>query len=288
MIPISGFTIVRNARILNYPFEESVRSVLPLVSEFIISCGQSDDDTLEICRSLQKQFPEKIKLVESFWERKEQSGGFQLRYQTDRALALTSGRWCFYIQADEVIHQDDLPRIRESIKRADADERVDGVVFDYLHFYVSYNYEIRGRNWYRREVRAFKNGRGISSFRDAQGFRKNNVRLKAIRSNARIFHYGYVRTPDSLKMKSIEMSQWWGEAPSIQDRDNLPCNHVGLRRFTQSHPADMNARITDYNFEFDPRQSPRKWNRDEIKNLLTLAWELVFPFRIGEFRNYDL
>ena len=45
---ISGFTIVRNATILAYPFRESVLSILPLCEEFIINCGNSTDDTAQI------------------------------------------------------------------------------------------------------------------------------------------------------------------------------------------------------------------------------------------------
>jgi hypothetical protein len=39
---------------------------------------------------------------------------------------------------------------------------------------------------------------------------------------------------------------------------------------------------------FDPKQAPRIWNKDEIKNALTFLWESVVPYRIGEFRNYEL
>ena len=31
---------------------------------------------------------------------------------------------------------------------------IDGILFDYLHFYGNFSYVITGRNWYRREVRA--------------------------------------------------------------------------------------------------------------------------------------
>jgi hypothetical protein len=288
MTPISGFTIVRNASLLNYPFEEAVLSALPLCDEFIINCGESDDDTEKFCDSLIARYPGKIRLIKSRWATEKQSGGLQLREQTNAAQAACQNPWCFYIQADEVLHDADIPFVRAAVNRADRDSDIDGVVFDYVHFYVSYDYEIRGRNWYRREVRLFKTGRGIQSFRDAQGFRKEGKRLKAIRSGARIFHYGYVRSPESLRRKSIEMSRWWGENPTLREEDLMPCNHVGLRRFTGSHPLVMNDRISKYDFNFDPKNTRRKWNRDEIKNALTLLWESVFPWRIGEFRNYDL
>lgn len=106
---VSGFTIVRNASLLNYPFLESVRSLLPLCDEFVINCGDSNDNTAELCEQLRKENPQKVKIFFSTWNQKKQKGGFQLKYQTDLAIAGCSNDWCFYIQADEVIHQQDYP-----------------------------------------------------------------------------------------------------------------------------------------------------------------------------------
>ena len=43
---VSGFTFLRNAVINGYPFEESIRSLLPIVDEYIIAIGHGQDDTL--------------------------------------------------------------------------------------------------------------------------------------------------------------------------------------------------------------------------------------------------
>ncbi|MEO5800564.1 MAG: glycosyltransferase, partial [Gemmatimonadales bacterium] len=42
---ISGFTMVRNATILDFPLEASIRSLLPVVSEVVVNIGASEDDT---------------------------------------------------------------------------------------------------------------------------------------------------------------------------------------------------------------------------------------------------
>ncbi|MFZ4801418.1 MAG: glycosyltransferase, partial [Chlorobium sp.] len=44
---ISAFTFIKNGMILGFPFRESIRSVLPIVDEFVVNVGDSDDDTLE-------------------------------------------------------------------------------------------------------------------------------------------------------------------------------------------------------------------------------------------------
>ncbi len=287
-LSISGFTMVRNARKLDYPFRESVLSVLPLCDEFIINCGDSSDDTWAICQELQKANPEKIKLIQSVWQKENQKGGWQLKAQTDTALKLCQGKWCIYIQADEAIHESDWSLIKDAMTKADSRPEVDGILFDYLHFYGNYDYRITGRNWYRREVRAFKNGRGVEAYRDAQGFRKADAKLLVIPSEARVFHYGYVRSPQSLKTKSGEMSQWWGETPDTGDDSFQLRRHVGLQRFRATHPAVMRERISSPSHSFDPSQCKRVWDRNEIKNAVTFLWESIVPYRIGEFRNYRL
>lgn len=283
---ISGFTLVRNAVKLDYPFRESVLSVLPLCDEIVINVGDSNDGTLEICESLVSQYPGKIRLIHSVWERRGQEGGYQLRHQTEQALQKCTGDWCLYIQADEVLHEDDHLRIRQAITAADSDLAIDGIVFDYLHFYGNYRTVATGRIWYRREVRAFKNHRGILPFRDAQGFRKSGKKLVVLPANASVFHYGHVRTCSGLQVKSQEMTQWWGKPPETRAEQLIPYRHFGLKVFRKTHPSWMKVRVAKNDEFIDPFKRPRKWDKNEFKNLINLIFETVFRYRIGEFRNY--
>jgi len=285
---ISGFTLVRNAEILDFPLRESILSALPLCEEFIINCGDSDDHTLSICENLRAEFPHKIKIIHSTWSRENQTGGYQLKLHTDHALKACSFEWCLYLQADEVLHSEDYPLIYSALEKASQDKTLDGIVFEYLHFYGNYSFICRGRNWYRREVRLFKSDREIESFKDAQGFRKKGLRLRAIASGARVFHYGYVRNKAGLASKRRQMSQWWGETPDGKEDCLDFYKPVGLTPFSGSHPPEMRKRIHDSNGLVDPSKCPRKWTFKEVKNALTLIWEKIVPLRIGEFRNYDL
>lgn len=287
MSKISGFTIVRNAEKLEYPFRESVLSILPFVDELVINCGDSEDGTRALCEALAAEHP-KITLMHSVWAREGQSGGYQLKAQSDAALARCRGDWCLYLQADEVLHEEDFPRLREAMEKADRRPEVDGLVFEYLHFYSNYDYVIRGRSWYRREVRLFKNGRGIESYRDAQGFRKKGERLKGILTGARVFHYGHVRTPKAMSTKLVEMSRWWGETPHDDPERLKPVRHVGIRRFRDSHPSVMADRLAHNGEYVNPATCPRRFNAKEFQNLVTLWWEAIFRVRLWEFRNYDL
>ncbi|MFN3665039.1 MAG: glycosyltransferase family 2 protein, partial [Sediminibacterium sp.] len=69
---ISGFTIIRNAVINDYPIVEAIKSILPVVDEMIILVGNSDDDTLGLMQSIGDP---KIKIHHSVWDPNLRSGG---------------------------------------------------------------------------------------------------------------------------------------------------------------------------------------------------------------------
>ena len=59
---ISGFTFIRNGVELAFPFEASIRSLLPLVDEFVVAVGKGSDDTLARVRAIGDP---KIRIIET-------------------------------------------------------------------------------------------------------------------------------------------------------------------------------------------------------------------------------
>ena len=49
---VSAFTFIKNGQILGYPFLQSIQSVLPIVEEFVVNVGESEDDTLALIKSI--------------------------------------------------------------------------------------------------------------------------------------------------------------------------------------------------------------------------------------------
>lgn len=73
-VSISGFTFIRNGVSLGFPFVESIRSLLPLVDEFVVAClGCSDDETLEKVRAIGDP---RIKIIETEWNENMADRGF--------------------------------------------------------------------------------------------------------------------------------------------------------------------------------------------------------------------
>src|ERR1035437_3167917 len=111
---VSGFTVIRNAEIMGYPIVQSIKSILPLVDEFVVGIGQSDDLTKELVASINDP---KIRTFDSFWDTKKTSGGLILSEKTNEALGQCRGDWCFYLQADEVVHEQDFDPIQKNMEK---------------------------------------------------------------------------------------------------------------------------------------------------------------------------
>ncbi|MGE5419769.1 MAG: glycosyltransferase family 2 protein [Chloroflexota bacterium] len=254
---VTGFTFIRNAIKLDYPVVESIRSILPLCDDFVIAVGNSDDDTLGLIRSIDEN---KIKIVETVWDESPEmkKGGRILAVETDKAFREVpeDSDWAFYIQGDEVVHEKYHESILSSMKRWKDDDKVDGLLFNYLHFYGSYDYIGSSPRWYDHEIRIIKNNKKIYSYRDAQGFRKeDNKKLTVKRVDAFVYHYGWVKEPSVMMKKLINASSFYDGVKWLNTKDaDEKFDYFGvdsLKHFTGTHPLVMQERIRRVNWTFD-------------------------------------
>ena len=63
---LSGFTYIRNGSSLHYPFIESIKSLLPIVDEYVVLVCDSTDDTKELIENINdhKIKRKRIKLID--------------------------------------------------------------------------------------------------------------------------------------------------------------------------------------------------------------------------------
>jgi hypothetical protein len=243
---ISGFSFARNAATLDYPLREALLSVLPLVDELVVALAPGDpgDDTRGIVESLDDP---RVRIVDGVWEESRRQEAYA--DLTNVALDACEGDWCVYVQADEALHEEDLPGLRARLEYLSGDRRVQGLLFDYLHFFGDYDHLQTGHGWYQREIRAVRNGIGVRSVRDAQSFRfADERRLTVARAGARIFHYGWVRPPRNMQTK---VREFWShrdgrEIAEARYRTGVEFDYGPLGRldsFEGTHPAVMRDRI---------------------------------------------
>lgn len=283
-IAISGFTLVRNASILDFPVEASIRSLLPVVDECVVNVGASEDDTLLRVRAIDSP---KLRIVESVWN--DARGPAMLADETERARAACRGRWGIAIQADEVLADGAAERLVAAITEADDDPWVEGIVVDFCHFYANCDTLATGRGWYRRECRAIRLDptHAIHSFRDAQGFRvgATSRRIRCARAHAKMHHYGWARPEWALQAKrSIDRAIYpWRQAED-SDRPLLPWQ-PGLVPFRGEHPLVARAWI-DSRRDQTASVARSEWRPRHLAWAASLLLERASGWRPFEYRNY--
>jgi hypothetical protein len=243
---ISGAAIIRNGVKLGYPFVESIKSILPLCVEFVVGVGDSEDDTRAKIEAINDP---KIKIIDTKWDMSKRSGGLILSEQTNIVLGKCTGKWIFYIQSDEAADIREFGAIRKTLSVCESRPDIDGIVFEYVHFYGSYFTVQPGRNWYRREVRIIRNNRGIVSYGDAQGFRRDGKTIKAVNCGAHIYHYGWARPPEIMAEKVRSFHKLWHDDKWIEE--NCSGREVkqffsdlgNLTEFKGEHPAVMSELV---------------------------------------------
>jgi hypothetical protein len=214
----------------------------------------------------------RVRILDAEWDESRR----ELAYSdlTNVALDACTGDWCLYVQADEVVHEDDHAAIVNRCRALLPDMRVQGLLFDYLHFFGDFEHVQRGQGWYPTEIRVVRNDVGIRSVRDAQSFRDaRGRRLTVARSGARIFHYGWARHPEVMQRKTrafwshrvddAEVDGLVGDGPEL---DYGPLGR--LPRWTGRHPAVMADRIAGMDWahllrDEDPPGTRRRLHRDE-------------------------
>ncbi|MGH7412459.1 MAG: glycosyltransferase [Candidatus Methylomirabilis sp.] len=252
-VSISGFTFCRNVVAFDYPIVESIHSILPIVDEYVVNVGRSDDGTLDLLRSIRDP---KIKIVETEWDETLRRDGLIFSQQTNLALAQCKGDWAFYLQADEVVHEDDLGSVLNSLEQVNPRHDVLGLLFRYLHF--------KGDYWsidpwsYHWEVRLIRNDGRLRSIIDACGFGrvddpsarnlKDGPRRRLARSGARIFHYGHVKDPAVL----VRKKRYQASRQVVPESDRRMLDREAwefetydiLKEFRGTHPAVMVERVS--------------------------------------------
>jgi hypothetical protein len=286
VVKISGFTIVRNAIKLDFPVEASIRSILPVCDEVVVNVGRSEDETLDLVRSIADP---RIRILETEWDMTRRNT--VLGAETLRAMRACTCPWGIYIQADEVLHEAGAAELAAAMRDHDADPRVEGLLVQYLHFYGGFQTVATHRRWYRREVRAVRldPALDIRPYQGAQGFRvgPEHRRIRARLTGARMFHYGWARPAQALREKR-ELGKTMYPWRNADERLPLLAWIPGIRPFEGDHPTAAREWIAG-RFE-DPERviAPRRFRWHHVRYYISGWIERLTGVRVFEFRNYTI
>ena len=290
---ISGFSYVRNGFDYGVPFLEAYQSILPVCDEFVVTVGEGNDGTKE---AIQKLNDPKIRIINTVWDMSLRANGKIFAQQTNMALDAITGDWAFHIQADEVIHENDIYKIKEAVERNDNDKRVEGFILPFIHFWGGYDHIRTSRRVHKNEVRLFRNGLGVRSYRDSLGFRKyrdfkayandteKGEKLRVKKINAPIYHYTEVRGPGAKTKKASAIGAFYekNDGKPVQKEEY---GYDRLEKFTGTHPRLMSEKVKaqDWEYVFNPKKAV--WR---TKDRIMQPIEDILGFKIGEYKNYKL
>lgn len=289
---VTGISFIKNAVKFDYPIQEAILSILPICDEVLVAVGDCDDGTRELVQSIH---PTKIKIIDTIWNKKLNTDGIVLADETNKVLQQVDDEtnWIVYIQGDEVLHESGYETIKKNMELCKNDKTIDGLLLKYHHFYGSYKYIAISSRWYRNEIRIIKNDKTIYSYKDAQGFRKQeNEKLKVKAINAYMHHYGWVKEPTQMMDKLFNAGTLWQasnyEEERVKHHAKISFDYSeidSLNIFKGTHPSVMNERIKRKNWNFDYDISFNNFSlKEKFKNFLyKLTGKEFFSYK-----NYKL
>ena len=291
---VCGFSFGRNLTKLNYPVEAAVGSVLPLCQRFVFAVGASDDDTRDRVAAIDTSGMNggrggQIDIVDTAWPEVKVDGEV-LAIEANKALDAAEAiaredglTWGFYIQADEVIHEDDHAKLAAAMAHWTDDQTVKALLFRYLHFVL--DYQTIDPWMYHKAARIMRLdgscriygdacGPGLPTYTGSSnkdgyldkrllgehvawaaapraGQTEKDHWFHSTREPARVFHYGWVKTDQQLNEKFEMVDQlWWGTLDAAEKqrrKDNkfgkFIDRYPALKKFAGSHPTLMADRI---------------------------------------------
>lgn len=115
MKTIGGSVFVRNAVEWDYCIKEAVLSLVPFCDEVIVGDAQSNDGTLDILKELERTTPN-VRILENLpWECAKDNARLSMLANMVKTELKTD--WHFMIQADEAVHEDSIPAIKDFIDK---------------------------------------------------------------------------------------------------------------------------------------------------------------------------
>jgi glycosyltransferase involved in cell wall biosynthesis len=271
---ISGFTFLRKIASMDYPVVEAISSILPMVDEFIVNIGPDEDGTLELIESINDR---KIKIIRSQWNPHLKHGGFVLAQQANIALFNCTGKWAFYLQADEIVHEDDLAILKEYTERYADDDDVEAISLREINFWIDYRtimnvypYKGRRRAWIVKPHRFVLSRGDAANFSVHPSYKEKGRKIRAIDSEARLFHYWWVKSARGTQEKYDGLKNLFTEKRFGTGIDVYGFPQQFLARYNGSHPNVIAERIKNHSFWLDWHSA--SWRRqlswDERKTLL--------------------
>jgi glycosyltransferase involved in cell wall biosynthesis len=277
MTTLAGIIVIRNGDRLDYAWRESVSALLEFCDEVVIANSDSDDGTTEAIKEWASR-ERRIKYFNFPWTDPKGDPKWFVTWQNFAREQSTCDHVVF-TDADEIIHEDSYPLIREAAERGDV------LRCKRYNFWRDASHLIPNGVCCGHEViRVAPQSMWVPS--DYRDERCLDAERLAIRSEVSFFHYGFLRRRDAFFRKAKEVLRIWANSydPRLEAADKAGGNwmtHPGvtgwendLKVFYGKHPKLAEKWLVDRGY-FIETMSPEilieKWQHvlDEAKHIFT-------------------
>jgi len=223
MPTLGGSIFVRNAIKYDYCIRESIASLAALCDEvFILDC-QSDDGTTEMLDDYVKAFPHVRYYKNGNWNCADTYR--KLAMLANDCINALATDWHIMLQADEVIHEDSFPMIRQLVNanqnRNYAVRRLN--LFGDVDHHIRFDLDQKPCS--DQPIRLAM--RHVQAMGDAESLDWGHYNGSHI-NDILIYHYGYVRHDKMNIDKAVDMQGWFNGANSSVDGRILEMQKTGI------------------------------------------------------------
>lgn len=215
---LSVIMVIKNGIENGYTFLESIRSVVDVADEFLISDGYSTDGTYDYLMAAADRF-KNIHLYRDHWN--PSGHGEAIAVMTNRIKARAKGDWIYNIQADEVIHESFLPKLIYLTRQKTPDYRSFAVEF--LHFVGDFRH-VETNPGYRFAVRLVPNSDRIHVMGDGWTF-EGDIHPVGFIQEPPLFHFGWVYARNNIFKRKHQAEYIYQDEESYQ-KDHEFCRQI--------------------------------------------------------------
>ncbi len=262
---LAGFSYIYNGIAFDIPFVESIKSVIDVVDQFVLTECYSKDMTWEVCLQLRDEYPDKIKLLRREWVKHYTEISYLANWTASHIDENID--YCMQLQSDEVIHEKDLDLLRRSPSLMNLNNKT-ASSWQYQHFIG--NPETVFPFCYSELVRIVRRGENWEIIGDGVQFNKFGKMIpenEVLKTDIEVFHYGKMKDPRKGYKKEVDFQNLFKDIgfpdPRMAEmKEKLGeeyCDYVYLfesnvvdnkiREFKGTHPLVMQKYLQKFNDE---------------------------------------
>jgi len=180
---------------------EAAASLIALCDQVVLLDAGSDDGTAELLRTLESDKVKVITLDRTVWECLKPIGKERLAFFKNEAISYLTTDWNINIEGDEVIHEDSFPFIRKAIDQ-DAEAWLCHRFNLWGTPYHMLNVPQERKPCSNEVIRLAK-----TKYRSSGDAESLDAQAKGLVDGIRIFHMGFVRKPEVMIKKIINIQE---------------------------------------------------------------------------------